>query len=157
MTILKKALERAKKENKVEDRDLAPKVAKPPRPMLVPVEKKKIGRSEVCVDYCKTRVEPIDNRIFKKNKIISLFKEYEITDQFSLLSTQVLNKLKEIGGNSLLITSANPCEGKTFVSINLGVSIAQQLDHTALLVDADLRHPTLHHYDFAGDFFGGIE
>ena len=40
-----------------------------------------------------------DHRIFKKNKIISLFQEFEITDKFNLLKTQVLNGLKEIGGS----------------------------------------------------------
>jgi non-specific protein-tyrosine kinase len=60
-----------------------------------------------------------------------------------------------VGGNSVLITSANPYEGKTFTAINLGVSIAQQLDRTVLLVDADLRkHANKHHKDFAIDFFG---
>ena len=53
-----------------------------------------------------------------------------------------------------MITSANPHEGKTFTAINLGVSIAQELDRTVLLVDADLRNHNHHHKDFAVDFFG---
>lgn len=40
--------------------------------------------------------------------------------------------------NLVLITSALPGEGKTFVSINLALSIAAELDKTALLVDADV-------------------
>jgi len=153
MSKIKKALEKAKKERKGEDRAFIPEIEKPARPALVPVKDKVLERREVHVDYSTTEIQPIDHQIFKKNKIISLFNEYEITDQFGLLRTQVLNKLKEIGGNSLLITSANPSEGKTFLSINLGVSIAQQLDRTVLLVDVDLRHPTKNHYDFAMDFF----
>ncbi len=38
----------------------------------------------------------------------------------------------------ILITSALPGEGKTFVSINLALSIAAELDRTVLLVDADV-------------------
>jgi protein-tyrosine kinase len=40
--------------------------------------------------------------------------------------------------NLVLITSALPGEGKTFVSINLALSIAAELDRTVLLVDADI-------------------
>ena len=52
------------------------------------------------------------------------------------------------------VTSAFPGEGKTFTSINLGVSIAQQLDRTVLIIDCDLRNPWKHHFDFSSDFFG---
>jgi non-specific protein-tyrosine kinase len=75
-------------------------------------------------------------------------------DQMNLLRTQVLAKLKEIGGNSLLVTSALPREGKTFVSINLAVSLSQEVDRTVLLIDADLKNSSKLHYDFARDFFG---
>jgi exopolysaccharide/PEP-CTERM locus tyrosine autokinase len=40
--------------------------------------------------------------------------------------------------NLILITSALPGEGKTFVSINLALSMAAELDRTVLLVDADV-------------------
>ena len=40
--------------------------------------------------------------------------------------------------NLVLITSAVPGEGKTFVSINLALSIAAELDRSVLLVDADV-------------------
>jgi protein-tyrosine kinase len=40
--------------------------------------------------------------------------------------------------NLVLITSALPGEGKTFVSINLALSMAAELDRTVLLVDADV-------------------
>jgi cellulose biosynthesis protein BcsQ len=41
---------------------------------------------------------------------------------------------------------------KTFTSINLGISIAQEIDRTVLIVDADLKNPAKDHYDFATDF-----
>jgi protein-tyrosine kinase len=40
--------------------------------------------------------------------------------------------------NLIMITSALPGEGKTFVSINLAMSMAAELDHRVLLVDADV-------------------
>jgi receptor protein-tyrosine kinase len=40
--------------------------------------------------------------------------------------------------NLILMTSALPGEGKTFVSINLALSVAAEVDRTVLLVDADV-------------------
>ena len=44
---------------------------------------------------------------------------------------------------SLVITSAGPGEGKTFVATNLAISLAQE-GKRVILVDADLRRPQLH-------------
>ena len=46
-------------------------------------------------------------------------------------------------GNLVMVTSAQPGEGKTFCAINLAMSIAQDLDHTVLLVDADVARPAV--------------
>ena len=154
MSKLKKALEKAKQARGT-DRQAVIQDSENPRPNLkVHVEKKGGARNEIHVSYSNTKVQHIDPRVLKRNKVISLFQENEMTDRISILRTQVLNKLKETGGNSLMVTSANRGEGKTFTSINLGVSIAQELDRTVLLVDADLKKPHKHHYDFAEDFFG---
>jgi len=109
---------------------------------------------EVNIDYTRTKILDLDPRKLKKNKIFSHIKEDRMTDQISILRTQLLYKLEEIGGNSLMVTSAHPGEGKTFTSINLGISIAQELNRTVLLVDCDMRIPEKGHYDFASDFFG---
>ena len=146
MSKLKKALEKAKEARGAGE---SPYLALRPQ-----VKKAGKDRQEVKVTYSNTKIVDIEQRIFKKNKLFSLFEGYEVTDQINVLRTQVLNKLKEIGGNSILVTSANPAEGKTFTSINLGISIAQELNRTVLLVDTDLRNPSIHHYDFANDFFG---
>jgi protein-tyrosine kinase len=46
-------------------------------------------------------------------------------------------------GNRVMVTSALPREGKTFVALNLALSIALEVDHTVLLVDADVANPSL--------------
>ncbi len=51
--------------------------------------------------------------------------------------------LHDTGGQQLvLFTSAAPAEGKTFCSLNCAVALAQQ-GHRTLLVDADLRRPSI--------------
>ncbi|MFM7505251.1 MAG: XrtA-associated tyrosine autokinase [Rubrivivax sp.] len=46
-------------------------------------------------------------------------------------------------GNLIMVTSALPGEGKSFTSINLAMSIAAELDHTVMLVDADVARPAV--------------
>jgi exopolysaccharide/PEP-CTERM locus tyrosine autokinase len=42
------------------------------------------------------------------------------------------------GGNLILVTSSVPGEGKSYNALNLALAIAQERDHTVLLVDADV-------------------
>jgi non-specific protein-tyrosine kinase len=103
-------------------------------------------RCEVNPVYTNTRKMQVDTQILKQNKIVSLFQEEKACDQMRILYTQALNKLEAIGGNSLLITSPNPKEGKTTIAINMAVSISFKLDRTVLLIDANLRNPSVHHF-----------
>jgi len=41
-------------------------------------------------------------------------------------------------GNLIMVTSSLPGEGKTFTSISLAISMATELEHTVLLIDADV-------------------
>ncbi|HEX8787009.1 MAG TPA: XrtA-associated tyrosine autokinase [Telluria sp.] len=45
--------------------------------------------------------------------------------------------------NLIMLTSSLPGEGKTYCAINLAMSIAMELDHTVLLVDADVARPSI--------------
>lgn len=63
---------------------------------------------------------------------------------YKMLRTQVLNRLDQIGANTLAIVSASSSEGKTLTAINLAISLASDHSHTALLVDLDLARPSMH-------------
>ncbi|HEU5297178.1 MAG TPA: chromosome partitioning ATPase, partial [Burkholderiaceae bacterium] len=45
--------------------------------------------------------------------------------------------------NLIMVTSSLPGEGKTFVAVNLALSMAMELDKTVLLVDADVARPSV--------------
>ncbi len=171
MSKLKKALERAKEERrhgaagvqeKAADEDVKETAANEAAPMAqaqtrapdASLTGRDALKDDVRFSYTHTKVRPVDPDTLRRNKVVSLFHDHEMTDQINLLRAQVMRGLKKIGGNTILITSANPGEGKTFTAINLGISIAKELDRTVLIVDADLKNPTVHHYDFASDFFG---
>lgn len=50
---------------------------------------------------------------------------------------------KLVRGNLIMVTSALAGEGKSFTTVNLAMSIAAELDHTVMLVDADVARPSI--------------
>jgi len=48
--------------------------------------------------------------------------------------------------NTVMVTSTLSGEGKSITALNLAVCLAQEYDHTVLLVDADLRRPSIGGY-----------
>lgn len=65
-------------------------------------------------------------------------------ESFRKLRTLILHPERGKPARSIMMLSAEPQEGKSFVCANLGVSIANDIDHKALLIDCDLRRPSLH-------------
>ena len=60
-------------------------------------------------------------------------------EQFAILRARLLNARTKSGIRSLLVTSPQKRDGKTFTSINLAISLAQLQSERVLLVDGDLR------------------
>jgi protein-tyrosine kinase len=70
-----------------------------------------------------------------------------VSEQFKKLKARIVNQLpKGDFRNALMVTSSDVGEGKSFVATNLAVALANELDHTVLLVDIDLRKPSIHKY-----------
>jgi protein-tyrosine kinase len=63
---------------------------------------------------------------------------------YKMLRTQVMRRLAELNANTLAVMSAFNGDGKTLTAINLAIAIAADLNHTALLIDLDLRNPSIH-------------
>lgn len=70
-----------------------------------------------------------------------------IAEEYRKLKSMVV-KLTKQGGfrNTLMVTSSLAREGKSITAVNLAITLSQEFDHTVLLVDADFRKPSLHHY-----------
>jgi protein-tyrosine kinase len=97
-------------------------------------------------EYTTTRVMKADHDYLQSQRIVSILDDDRIADQIKILRTQVLDRMKSLGGNTLLVTSANPNEGKTLIALNLAISISQEVGHTVLLVEADMRTSSLDQY-----------
>jgi exopolysaccharide/PEP-CTERM locus tyrosine autokinase len=66
------------------------------------------------------------------------------SEQFKILRTTILFPSSGERAKTIMITSALPGEGKSFVASNLAVSIAQNINEHVLLIDGDIRRPTQH-------------
>lgn len=133
MSKIKKALEKAGKARQ-EAIEIEAKSTRSPR------------REEISSVYTQTRIVPVDRELLRRNKIFSFFHEESMFEQFRILRIRIMDRMEELSGNTLLVTSARRGEGKTLVAINLAISIAQEFDRTALLVDANLKNPGVHTY-----------
>jgi non-specific protein-tyrosine kinase len=110
-------------------------------------------KKNIKLSYSTTKTIQVDSEFLRCNHVFAHIPDILITEQIEIFRTQVLKKLKQMNANSLMIASAGHQEGKTFVSANLAVSIAQHLDHTVLLIDADLRNRSYAQHDIAHLFF----
>lgn len=66
-----------------------------------------------------------------------------IAEQFRRLRTHIFRERPEDPPRTILVTSATSEEGKSFVAANLAITIATKFDSYAVLVDCDLRKPSL--------------
>ncbi len=88
-------------------------------------------------------------------KLIVMFnpKSHE-AEQIRTLRTNLLFPASGTPPRVIMVTSSVPGEGKTFISTNLAVSIAQNIDEHVLLMDCDLRKPSVHRIFGFGDVPG---
>ena len=94
--------------------------------------------------YTKSRTVKLDMNTLADNRCVAIFPYAKETEVYKVLRTQVLRYTKEKGGNTIMITSALPEEGKTLTSINLAFTFAKLFEQTVLLVDGDLRQQDVH-------------
>jgi len=71
----------------------------------------------------------------------------EIVEEYNKLRSTIIALTKgESFSNTLMVTSTVSEEGKSMTALNLAISLAKEHDHTVLLVDTDLRRPSVHRF-----------
>jgi protein-tyrosine kinase len=96
------------------------------------------------VRYSTTRlIEPSAKNLLHNRVIAGEIHDPRV-EAYRQLRTQVLAEMKRHDWRSLALTSAHEDAGKTLTAVNLAICIAQEANQTVLLVDLDLRTPSVH-------------
>jgi Mrp family chromosome partitioning ATPase len=95
------------------------------------------------IRYTKTKTFTPPPELLESNRIIDASGADGAAGAFRMLRTQVLQRMEEHNWRSLAIFSPGSNDGKTTTSINLAISLANDHRYTVLLVDFDLKRPTL--------------
>lgn len=98
------------------------------------------------IEYSETRRINSSPLHLHAMRILNPMSDSSVVSAYKILRTQILHKLMKEGFNSFAMVSANQAEGKSLTAVNLAISLAQEVNHTVLLVDFDLMKPSIHQY-----------
>jgi protein-tyrosine kinase len=98
------------------------------------------------IQYTYTRKVAVEMNSLRRYRLTVNGSDHALGEAYKLLRTHVLHRTKREGRNTLMVTSPLPNEGKTLTTINLAIAISQKVGQTVLLVDGDLRNPSIHRY-----------
>jgi tyrosine-protein kinase Etk/Wzc len=79
----------------------------------------------------------------KSESVVAEFPKSAVSESFRNLRSTLFLKSDHEKSKVVLVTSSQPQDGKSFVSLNLASSIAS-VGYRTILIDCDLRRPTLH-------------
>lgn len=80
-----------------------------------------------------------------RNSLVSLTNENSLlAEQYKAIASKLVGYDPEPLVKSMVIASSQPGEGKTTTASNLAITIARSFEKRVLLVDADLRRPSIH-------------
>lgn len=88
----------------------------------------------------------LDSDLLARNRVMNREAPQAARAAYKMLRTRVLRRMHANRWETLAVTSLNKSEGKTLTAINLALSIASQPDKSVILVDLDLRNPTVYKY-----------
>jgi protein-tyrosine kinase len=105
---------------------------------------------ENSIEFTQTQVIDVPQATLARTRVVNASTPPPAMSAYKLLRTHVLQRLQARGWQTLAVVSPAAGEGKTLTAINLAIALASTRTHTALLVDLDWRHPSVHRYfDYA--------
>ncbi len=135
MSRVYRALERAEEERK--------KKAKGEPSLEIFEEKTVLSREEPTLKFPKKETAELGLPLKGEAPVIIVRPETFAAEEFRKLKTKIFHHLPN-PPHFILVTSTAPGEGKTMVTVNLALAISQEIHKKAILIDGDLRKPSIH-------------
>jgi capsular exopolysaccharide synthesis family protein len=111
-----------------------------------PKEPEVLKKEEVLFEFSREKRESLTLPIMEEVPILISSENPFAAEEFRKLKTQVFRWSPD-PPHVILVTSAYPGEGKTIVSVNLATAISMEIHKEAILIDADLRKPSVYFED----------
>jgi len=97
----------------------------------------------VTPDYNETAIVHCDMRRTTEQRLVADDFRNPVADVYRLLRSQVLQRMKKMNMTTLAVTGARDGDGASTTAANLAISIALDVNQTVLLVDLNLREPSI--------------
>ncbi len=141
MDRIQKALEKAKAKHNVTPNNtpVQKEIRKPlvEDPLKAPIDN---------ISYTQTKIVEVSREALEEKRVIAGIYNNPQSAVFRMMRTQVLQKMRSNDWQTIAITSPTAGEGKSLIASNLALAMAMELNQTVLLVDMDLRNPSISDY-----------
>lgn len=87
---------------------------------------------------------PVDENRLDRRRVVSASRHDPAHIPFDVLRTRLLQALSERQWSRIAVTSPTKGCGKTFTAANLGISLSRQQKCRTVVLDLDMRSPSLH-------------
>lgn len=87
-------------------------------------------------------VATFDTDLMRRNRIVSFIRSPE-SASIDMMRTRIMQQMRDNNWRRLAITSPTAACGKSTIALNLAVSLTRQRDIRSLLLELDLRRPSL--------------
>ena len=111
-------------------------------PSVEKIDRSKLGWHSP--SYSTSRSIALDPETLHANRCIAFDGDSATIDSYKVIRAHILQRMKHSSGNTLMVTSVLPGEGKTTTAINLALIMAKEFQQTVLLVDCDLQQQDIH-------------
>ena len=121
-----------------------------PKPKIRPRPDKRLERPVASISESEIGKQAerlvLDSEILRQNRVIVSSDALGTNTAYKMLRTRVLQRMRANNWKCLAVSSARPGAGKTLTAINMAISLSFEPNQRVILVDLDLRRPTVSRY-----------